>query len=113
MLHSIQDYAKKINRSLTIYDCASILATLAILLGFLWFIRQKEEFVNQQVVYTKSEVSKEIEESGLPFASKKGKTYTFNWCGGASAIKQTNKIYFKSEEEARNSGRTLSKLCSK
>lgn len=113
MLHSIQDYAKKINRTLTIYDCVSILATLAVLLGFLWFIRQKEEALKQEVMYTKSEGSLYEEEKGLPFASKSGKTYTFSWCGGASTIKSSNKIYFKSEEEAKNSGRTLSKLCLK
>ncbi len=112
MLHSIQDYVKKINRSLTTYDCVSILVILAVFIGFIWFIIKKEESLRQEVVYTKSKVSLDEEEKGLPFASKSGKTYTFSWCGGASTIKPSNKIYFKSEDDAKNTGRTLSKLCS-
>ena len=45
------------------------------------------------------------------FASKNGKTYTFSWCQGANKIKEENKVFFSSEEEAVKSGRRLSKLC--
>ncbi len=48
-----------------------------------------------------------------PFASINGKTYTFSWCNGASVISPKNIIYFNTEKEAQNSGRTLSKLCKK
>ena len=45
------------------------------------------------------------------FASINGKTYTFSWCSGADKIKESNKIFFKSEEDAIATGRILSKLC--
>lgn len=44
-------------------------------------------------------------------ASKKGTRYHFVWCKSAASIKEENKIYFKTEEEAKATGRTLSSSC--
>jgi hypothetical protein len=43
-------------------------------------------------------------------ASKSGTKYYFTWCV-SSRIKEENKIYFTTEEEAQERGLTLSKLC--
>jgi hypothetical protein len=45
----------------------------------------------------------------LIFASKQGKKYYFLWC--KSNIKESNKIYFKSEEDAKKRGLTLASNC--
>lgn len=46
-------------------------------------------------------------------ASKNGTKYHFLWCSGAKRIKEANKIYFNSEEEAISAGYTLAGNCSK
>lgn len=48
-----------------------------------------------------------------PFASIHGQTYTFSWCQSSSRIVEKNRIYFTDEEEAKQKGYRLSKLCSK
>jgi hypothetical protein len=117
---SIQDYLKKINSQLTFIDILSLFITcvfLIILAGYIFHIQQKstEPLVYREGAYENS--LKVGEKSSLdpskPFGSSKGKTYTFSWCQGASRISEKNKVYFGSEEEAKQSGRTLSKLCSK
>lgn len=44
-------------------------------------------------------------------ASKNGKNYYFSSCAGAKRIKEENKIFFKSEKEAENSGYKLAQNC--
>ena len=45
--------------------------------------------------------------------SKNGSRYHFLWCSGAKQIKEENKVYFNSEEEAVAAGYTLAANCSK
>ncbi len=45
--------------------------------------------------------------------SKNGSKYHFLWCSGAKQIKEENKVYFNSEEEAVAAGYTLAANCSK
>ena len=40
----------------------------------------------------------------LYVASKNGSVYHFPWCSGAQRIKETNKIFFSSREEAEKAG---------
>jgi hypothetical protein len=44
-------------------------------------------------------------------ASKTGSKYFFPWCGGASAIKDENKVWFASIEKARVAGYTAAGNC--
>ncbi len=44
-------------------------------------------------------------------ASKNGTKYHFPWCSGAQAIKDSNKIVFKSREEAQRAGYTPAANC--
>ena len=48
---------------------------------------------------------------GLVVASRNGSVYHFPWCGGASSIKPENKVWFASEEAAKDAGYTPSKSC--
>ena len=117
-MHSIQDFLKRINRSLTGLDLISLLVTMLFLLGLALFLRFEQASRSQPLSYIVSTSTQSGEVQGLqadsrPFASKNGKTYTFAWCNGSGNIAAKNKIYFGSEAEAQNSGRTLSKLCQK
>ena len=114
MERSIQEYLKKINSKLTLYDCLGIFAVIAVLgTSILYFFLQAHSS-SQEVSYRvgSSDTSKMVEiASSKPFASRSGKTYTFSWCRGQERIAEKNKIYFASEIDAKNSGRVLSKLC--
>ncbi len=44
-------------------------------------------------------------------ASRKGKKYYFLWCTASQNIKPQNRIYFKTEADAKRNGRTLAGSC--
>ena len=114
MERSIQEYLKKINSRLTLYDCFSILAVICVLTGMIlyFFLRARSSSQGVSYIVGSSDSSKAAEtSSGKPFASINGKTYTYSWCRGQERIVEKNKIFFASEVEAKNSGRVLSKLC--
>lgn len=46
-------------------------------------------------------------------ASKNSNLYHFLWCSGAQKIKEGNKIYFASEQEAQGQGYALASNCQK
>ncbi len=48
---------------------------------------------------------------GRVVASRYGRKYHGPWCGGANRISEKNKIWFKSEEEARKVGYTPAGNC--
>lgn len=50
-------------------------------------------------------------EGGILVASKSGTKYHFPWCSGAKTIKEENKIYFSSKEEAEKAGYTPAGNC--
>ncbi|MEK7178660.1 MAG: hypothetical protein AAB727_00195 [Patescibacteria group bacterium] len=45
-----------------------------------------------------------LESEGTVVGSKNGTKYHYPWCSGAQRIKEENKIWFSSEEEARKAG---------
>lgn len=113
--YSIQDYLKNINRSLSVLDCVSIFVVFAILVVGVVVIKHKNSLSTKEIVYHEvlAPVADKQNKRTLPFASKNGTTYTFSWCSSSSRILEKNRIYFQSEEEAKKSGRRLSKLCDK
>lgn len=110
---SIQDYSKKINRSLTRAHLLSIFSITLVLVALTGYVYVKEREKRVPVLYRDAEVEERGEVETRPFGSIKGKTYTFSWCQGSSRISQKNKVYFASKEQAEKEGRTLSKLCQK
>jgi hypothetical protein len=89
----------------------------SVFLGYIWHTKegsQTEVVYRESTTEEKSQsnqgVGREID-TGKPFGSRKGKTYTFSWCSGSGNIKPENKIYFSSQADAESKGRTLSKLC--
>ncbi len=110
-IHSIQDIVKNINRRLTFYDILAliVLTILLVILTFAIKIEAEPTVVSYEEGAVES-FSPDSAPSAI-FASVSGKTYTYSWCQGASRIKEQNKIFFKNEEEAKRTGRILSKLC--
>lgn len=49
--------------------------------------------------------------TGSLVASKKGSKYHYPWCSGALRIKDSNKIWFSSDKEARSAGYAPAKNC--
>ncbi len=112
---SIQDYCKKINSRITYFDIASIAVVLIGIAVLVTYFHNEEQKMYKDVIY--QEGSRTVvdvqKDSNQPFGSKTGTTYTFSWCQGSTRIKEKNKIFFSSEEDAEKEGRTLSKLCKK
>jgi hypothetical protein len=48
---------------------------------------------------------------GEVVASRSGKSYHFPWCPGAETIKESNRIWFKDESEAKKRGYTPAGNC--
>jgi hypothetical protein len=119
-MHSIQDNLKKINSAISYTIIISLFVGLLGITCAIWYISNVKLKNVKGIVYTSS-VTEQLSGSTIkaiegvkdkaPFGSKSGKTYTFSWCQGSSRIKEVNKIYYTTEEEAKRSGRTLSKLC--
>lgn len=51
------------------------------------------------------------QEKGTVVVSKNGTKYHYPWCSGAQSIKEENKIWFSSEQEARDAGYTPASNC--
>lgn len=114
MGNSIQDYLKKINSRLSLFDTISLCFTAIFLimcaLYFAWLFKDKQKPVLYRTGYA---AGRPITFESRPFGSKSGATYTYSWCQGSDKIKPENKTYYESAEEAEQSGRRLSRLCEK
>ncbi|MEK7621711.1 MAG: hypothetical protein AAB415_00875 [Patescibacteria group bacterium] len=53
----------------------------------------------------------EAKSAGTLVGSKNGTKYHYPWCGGASRIKEENKVWFASKEEALSRGYTPAANC--
>lgn len=64
---------------------------------------------------TKSDVKENVPMGVVPeggyVASKNGTKYHLPWCGGAKQIKEENKVFFKTKEEAEAAGYTPASNC--
>lgn len=93
-----------------------LLVTLAFFLGRMSKIfDERPIFSLEEMAQSKSDVAslKQFQNTSTStiVASKKGKKYYFVWCKYADTIKESNKIYFKDEDSAKASGRTLANGC--
>lgn len=115
MLAIIQETVKKINSQIHVSWIFSLYITVFCLFVFVIYLNFSKKEENKEVLYKDgiSYSNTKITNKSDIFASKNGTTYTFSWCKGADKIKEQNKIFFSSEEEAIKSGRRLSKMCSK
>jgi len=56
-------------------------------------------------------VNQPVQVSGEVVASKSGTKYYYPWCSGVSKIKEDNKVWFKSIEDAKLAGLTPASNC--
>ena len=87
--------------------------TMVLLGAFAFYLHMETENARIPILYSQNTTTTKvsIHSDERPFASKNGKTYTYSWCQNSSVILAKNRIYFKNEQAAQASGRTLSKLC--
>lgn len=113
MLAIIQETLKKINSKITTIQIMSLLVTLLLIISFYFYLYFTISTNSKPLIYRESEGVSQVNlnEKSTIFASINGTTYTFSWCQGANKIKEENKIFFSSEEEAIKYGRRLSKMC--
>lgn len=60
--------------------------------------------LNTQNIGNNPQLGSEASKLGVIVASKNGTKYHFPWCSGALRIKDENKIWFESEDEAKSAG---------
>lgn len=114
MSNSITETLNKINTDLAGKPLISILSTLTILILFFGILTIPQ--VNSQdekLIFQKSNYVFDIKDNKQSlhyiYASSRGTKYYFYNC--KSTIKESNKIYFESEVEAKSAGYTLAKAC--
>lgn len=110
---SLKQFAEKINNWRTVYFTNAIfIIIIFILWGFLAFgLGRLSKIYDSKGVIKISEketiysrLSSDISNELVYVASKNGKVYHLPWCPGASKIKEDNRIYFKSLQEAKSFG---------
>ncbi|MDD4803941.1 MAG: hypothetical protein PHN69_02095 [Candidatus Pacebacteria bacterium] len=67
--------------------------------------------VAESIKTTDSQENTKIQEKGIIVASKSGKKYYYPWCSGVDRIKEENKVWFNSVEEAKARGLTPASGC--
>ncbi|MDO8493505.1 MAG: hypothetical protein Q7S19_03120 [bacterium] len=95
--------------------CLVVLVTLVGLLGFgLGRLSRLEErrvpIVIKNEAISMQEGSTPIE-AGKYVASKSGNSYYLPWCTGVKRIKENNKVWFDSEDEAKTAGYAPASNC--
>jgi hypothetical protein len=102
------------------YEKDILLASTIILVGLIGFglgrlskIRENRKPItieNLGAIGAVSNIS-QSSSAGSLVASKNGTKYHFPWCSGAQRIKDANKIWFSTREEAESAGYTPASNC--
>jgi len=109
MKTSIKEFIKKIKCSLEILENKDIFTILIIILvafssfGLGRLSKIEETRPQVQIENTASVIDANIS-AGVYVASKNGGSYHLPWCSGAKRIKEENKIWFGSKQEAEKLG---------
>jgi len=121
MLYSLTETLKKINQEISNTAVISITISLLIIIIFFGFKIYQAAHLNQHLkinyIKHKSSTSSEvlsvigqnISEKFFIYASRRGKKYYFYNC--KSSILEENRIYFHTEQDAKDSGYVLSQGC--
>ncbi|MCR4283830.1 MAG: hypothetical protein NUV64_00725 [Parcubacteria group bacterium] len=116
-MQSIKEYLKKIKP----YEADMFISLTIILVAFLSFglgrlskIKESKtpitienmqaSILSAQNMSNNSQLGGSTAKLGVIVASKNGTKYHFPWCSGALRIKDENKIWFESEDEAKKAG---------
>lgn len=119
MLAKIKKFIKSNEKDLIIVIAIVMVALISFGLGRLSKIRENRVPVTIENLGASVETGLRVapaaetqfQESGAVVASKNGTKYHYPWCAGAQSIKEENKIWFSSIEEAREAGYTPAVNC--
>ena len=123
-MQSIKEYFKKIK----LYEADLIISAVIILVAFSGFglgrLSKIEEnkipitienssanIISSQNINATPQLGGVAAKLGGIVASKNGAKYYFPWCSGALRIKDENKIWFSSEDEAKKAGYSPAANC--
>lgn len=117
MLSEIKNLCKRLfgwikinNKELYLSIVIILVATISFGLGRLSKIREEKTPITIENVGTSTEIiantlNKNVTESPKIFvASRNGKKYYYAWCDSANVIKEQNRIWFATKDEAEKSG---------
>ncbi len=110
MGYSIKEILEKIKRFYTDIQIEILFVIIIILVGFSAFGLGRisildEHKENIKLLYNNNlDLKPSVNISGAVVASKSGKKYHYPWCSGSNRIKESNKIWFKSIQEAKRAG---------
>lgn len=110
ILTKILKYCKYYEKDIILAAVIILIAVISFGLGRLSKIRESnvpltvENLKMEAVDPAKDKISKEINNQKIFVASKNGKKYHYVWCESASGIKDENKIFFATKEEAQAAG---------
>jgi len=115
MLAKIKNFIKSNEKDLFIAIIIVMVALISFGLGRLSKIRENKPPITIENM-SASAIKIEPEEgstlnSGLLVGSKNGTKYHYPWCSGAQRIKEENKVWFSSVEEAQKAGYTPAANC--
>jgi hypothetical protein len=113
MIAKIKNFCKQYEKDLILATVIILVALISFGLGRLSKIREnKAPITITETGFRVAPVAEtQFQESGAVIASKNGAKYHYPWCAGAQSIKEENKIYFSSTEEARKAGYTPASNC--
>jgi hypothetical protein len=114
MLRSIQEFLGKINtflyERLNLADFIGIIGVILITSFSLLLFMYTEQKTYTETTYL--EGGNDVRsKKAIIFGSKTSDIYFYTWCKGAEKIKNENKIWFESEDDALRAGRRLSLTC--
>lgn len=109
---SIQDISQKFKTSEAFLALLLILiAILSFGLGRLSVLNESKPEGGQNLKAGIILKEEEVPGAGMYVASKKGTKYHLPWCSGARTVREENKVWFESREEAELAGYTPANNC--
>jgi len=101
-------------QSLVLFIVAAILIVESFYIGILidnYYNSNHNIVMEKGVFVARMNTENESQNKLKIVASKSGKRYYFLHCSGVKRIKEANKIYFKSENDAKKRGLTIAANC--
>lgn len=98
-------------------DILTVLIIILVGVGSFWLGRLSKETVSEglKIEYTAPNLEANVTEATFAdknfFASKRGSKYYSLGCSGGKTIKEGNRVYFETKEEAEKAGYELSNTC--
>ena len=114
MIPKLIKFCKENNRELYLTAVIILVATISFGLGRLSKIREEKTPITIENVATSTEIianttnsqraTLTVDANKIFVASRNGKKYYYAWCDSAKVIKETNRIWFATKDEAEKSG---------